>query len=117
MGTTYTSKQFMSWSRTAGPQATTAAYVTLSTGSIAKVQKATLVLTESGGQNTMYSIDASMDNATWVNLMTNVDLPANTTGYEVLSNMWRYLRVQIIDKVAGVHGAVSSYLYVLQYVS
>jgi hypothetical protein len=92
-------------------QATTAAYVTLFAKSIQEARILTILLTETVGQDVMYSVDVSMDNALWINLKTNVVILANTSAFEVLTDPWQYLRVQIIDRVGGTHGSVSATIY------
>lgn len=93
---------------------TTAAYATLHSGMLGTLQGYTagnkrclILLRETAGQNVMYSIDVSLDGINWVNLKTNVDLPANQIAYETLTDAWEQLRTQIIDKVPGTHGAVT----------
>jgi hypothetical protein len=94
---------------TIGPEATTNAYVTMTGGvwSYFGHNKMTMQFIESAGEDTMYSIDGSMDNVNWINLMTDVDLPANTTNRQTFTDLWNHIRVQIIDKVGGTHGAVT----------
>jgi len=91
---------------TVATTATTNAYVTLGTLYLSGCTKTNIWLRETNVNAVMYSIDGSMDNTNWTNLKTDQDIAKNASVYETLTDLWRYVRVQIIDKVGGTHGSV-----------
>lgn len=95
-----------------GSQTTTNIYVdhTRAWIWIADLKRITIVLRETNVNNVEYSIDVSSDNTNWVNLKTDQDLIKNTIEYEILENVWRYVRVQIRSDVADTHGTVDLYI-------
>lgn len=51
-----------------------------------------------------YSIDGSMDDDEWHNLVTDQDIARDGDAYEtIINNAWAYIRVQIKSDVAGTH--------------
>ena len=93
-------------SHTVATKASTNVYVTLGTLYLAECSKTTIFLRETNVNAIMYSIDGSMDNTNWKNIKTDQDIAKNASAYETLNDLWRYVRVQIIDKVGGTHGSV-----------
>jgi len=91
-------------------QATTAGYATLGGTDgelwIGDLTEWVFELRETVGQNTMYQVQFSMDRTNWYTKKTDQDLVANGHKAESGSDKWRWLRVQIIDKVGGTHGSV-----------
>jgi hypothetical protein len=88
-------------------QVTTNAYATCVQINFGGWDRLLMQLSESAGQNVMYSLDASIDGSLWTNLKTNVDLLASGTQWESLTDLWPYVRIQIIDKFSGTHGTVT----------
>lgn len=118
MATSFAFKPLRVWSSATPTMATVAAYVTLHSGVLGQIagstagnQKCTILLTETAGNDVKYSVDVSLDNILWINLKTDVVLLANQSAYETLSDPWLYLRTQVKDNVAGVHGSVSEKRY------
>ena len=91
---------------TVATKASTNAYVTLGTLYLATSTKTTIMLRETNVNAVMYSIDLSMDNIKWKNKVTDQDIAKNAIEFETITDLWRYVRVQIIDKVGGTHGSV-----------
>jgi len=91
---------------TVATKASTNSYVTLATLYLADCTKTTIWLRETNVNAIEYSIDLSMDNSNWTNKKTDVDLAKNASVSETLTDLWRYVRVQIKSDVADTHGSV-----------
>jgi hypothetical protein len=90
-------------------QVTTNAYVIYGAahGWVGK-DKATIMLTETGGANgALYQVQASLDGTNWVTLKTDVALAASAVVYETITDLWTQLRINIIDAIPASHATVA----------
>jgi len=93
-------------------QTTTNAYVNHTRNFIwiADLTKLTIVIRETNVNAITWSIDVSHNSTNWINIKTDQALAKNATTYETLTDVWRYIRLQIKSTVADAHGTVDMYI-------
>jgi len=97
-------------------QASTAAWADMLTAQyIGDAEKLTVFLTETGGVNGVtFRISASMLGVVYQVLNAGIPVAANGSGYAVLSDHWRYLKIEVIDTIAASHGTANAGIYKLR---
>ena len=72
--------------------------------------KSKLLILSAATNTLVYTFDVSNDASVWFNKTAETDLLTTTPQYIVMTEIWRYCRVQVKPKVAATHGTITATL-------